>query len=674
MSDPAPDSPGHKNRLGALRQQQEEGWRLGRPIPVEELLRDTSRCVLDDEDAVLELILAEAAHRARRGESVTARDYSSSFPHLVGRLDRLLTLENLLGRNSALHSRESDSSTPFLIDGDASTETNPALVVRTPPPLQLQSAEHTSEKEQAPFLPDSETMTSTIHESPQGRPPSFPFSRIGNYEILEEIARGGMGVVYKARQRGINRIVALKVVMAGKFAHDAERLRFQAEVRAAGRLDHPHIVPIYDVGEHEQLPYYSMAYIDGGSLKDLTSAGPIAPRRAAELMKTISDAVHYAHHQGVIHRDLKPANILVDSNGQPRITDFGLAKQTHDDASLTATGQVLGTPAYMSPEQAKGNNREVGPTSDVYSLGATLYYMLTGQPPFRAETLYETLIQVQQSVPTAPRKLNPEVPFDLETIVLKCIQKAPSMRYDSAESLAADLTRFLRDEPVLARRTDTLVRAMRFIRRKPAEAVLVLLCVIAAGFLMRFMTFGMLRAVDFLMSLAPSLLSGFPLPSKHNIWRVLWIVPFWFLGSGLTVWTCVFFSKCARYASTDMRVSLLEILSKGSGALAVLWVETSYIPRFKKVFYDFGVNIPLDTAVTICVSNSCVDYINSAITLVGVYILASVLIVVRMRRGLVADLFAARWSKAFAIFVAIGLAAPLLSLLRPLIQLVNDLS
>ncbi len=294
----------------------------------------------------------------------------------------------------------------------------------------------------------------------------------GDYDVLGEIARGGMGVVYRSRQKSLNRIVALKMIRAGRLADDAEVKRFRTEAEAAANLQHPNIVAIHEIGDHEGQHYFSMDYVEGKDLAQLVSGGPLSTALAARYVKTIAEAIAYAHQRGTLHRDLKPHNVLIDQHDQPRITDFGLAKLTKHDSSLTLEGAVMGSPSYMPPEQATGRHDQVGPHSDVYSLGAILYELLTGQPPFKAETPLATLHKVVEEEATPPSKINPRVSADLETICLKCLEKSPERRYATARALAEDLERFLNDEPVLARPASVWRKAWSWSRRHPRVMVL----------------------------------------------------------------------------------------------------------------------------------------------------------------------------------------------------------
>jgi tetratricopeptide (TPR) repeat protein/predicted Ser/Thr protein kinase len=318
----------------------------------------------------------------------------------------------------------------------------------------------------------------------------------GDYELIEEIARGGMGVVYRARQLTLDRPVALKMIAAGQLATPAAVQRFHTEAEAAARLDHPHIVPIYEIGEHEGQHYFSMKLIEGGTLADIaTKSKPQSLKSiedAARLVGTVARAVHYAHQHGILHRDLKPTNILLDEQGQPYVTDFGLAKLLEDDTSLTHTVAVLGTPSYMAPEQAAGGGKQLTTAADIYSLGAVLYQLLTGQPPFRADTPLEIIRKVVEEEPVSPSQAirsqiskpeirNPkcEIDRDLETICLKCLSKDPQKRYGSPELLAQDLDRWRNGEPILARPVGAPEKVWRWCRRRPVVAGLLLAVLMA---------------------------------------------------------------------------------------------------------------------------------------------------------------------------------------------------
>ena len=289
----------------------------------------------------------------------------------------------------------------------------------------------------------------------------------GDYELLSEIARGGMGVVYKARQVNLNRIVALKMILAGQLASEEDVKRFYTEAEAAANLDHPGIVPIFEIGQTDGQHFFSMGFIEGKSLADRVKDGPLPPKEAAEYTRKTAEAIAYAHEKGVIHRDLKPANVLLDMQGEPKVTEVGLARRMESDNGVTRTGAVMGTPSYMPPEQAAGKTDEIGPLADVYSLGAILYCLLTGRPPFQASNPIDTLMQVMEREPVALTVLNPLVPRDLETICLKCLQKDRLKRYDSANDLAADIVRWQKGEPIRARAVTRIERVWRWVKRNP---------------------------------------------------------------------------------------------------------------------------------------------------------------------------------------------------------------
>src|SRR6476619_4815219 len=295
---------------------------------------------------------------------------------------------------------------------------------------------------------------------------------LGDYELLEEVGRGGQGVVFRARQKSLNRTVALKVISLGKWASKAHLKRFRLEAEAAAKLEHPGIVPIHEVGERDGSCYFSMKFIDGGQLDDVAKRTPLSFRNAAELIAKLARTVHYAHEHGILHRDIKPGNILLDAKGEPHLTDFGLARLVESESSVTHTLEVLGTPSYMAPEQAVGNNTAVSSVTDVYGLGAVLYQLLTGQPPFAGGTTYETIKLLLDTEPRQPRQLNPKIDRDLSTICLKCLEKDPKRRYSSALALAEDLEHWLKQEPIQARHIGIFTRGRKWVQRKPTSALL----------------------------------------------------------------------------------------------------------------------------------------------------------------------------------------------------------
>jgi predicted Ser/Thr protein kinase len=314
---------------------------------------------------------------------------------------------------------------------------------------------------------------------------SGPWPTVNGYEIVGKLGRGGMGVVYKARQVGLERWVALKMLAAGAQADQEQLHRFRTEAEAVARLQHPNIVQIYEVGEQDGRPYMALEHVDGGSLARKLAGTPLPARQAARVTETLALAVHFAHQQGIVHRDLTPANVLLTADGAPKISDFGLAKFVISGGKgQTQSGAVLGTPSYMAPEQAEGKAREVGPGTDIYALGAILYELLTGRPPFEAETPLDTLRQVVSEEPVPPGQLQAKLPRDLETICLKCLAKEPAQRYRTAGELAADLKRWLVGEPIQARPVGAWERAVKWARRRPAVAALVGVTVVAAGVLL----------------------------------------------------------------------------------------------------------------------------------------------------------------------------------------------
>jgi WD40 repeat protein len=403
-----------------LREDQARRWRAGQRVVAEVFLGAFPALAASAEDALV-LIWGEALLRFELGEAPQPAEYRARFPQHADALEAQFALQDHL-------------------DGPPDA---PTLVSRQPP-------------------------------GPAG--PARP--EVPGYEILGELGRGGMGVVFRAQQTSLHRVVALKMILAGQLASAADVQRFRTEAEAAAQLDHPHIVPIYEVGEHHGQPYFSMKLVEGSSLTGHLARLARDPRADVRLLAQVARAVHHAHQRGIIHRDLKPANILVDASGEPHVTDFGLARRVTGDSGLTQTGAIVGTPSYMAPEQA-GGKKGLTTAVDVYSLGAILYELLTGRPPFQAETPLDTVLQVMEREPVPPRTLNPRADRDLETICLKCLQKEPGQRYASAAALADDLERFQAGETIQARPVGRGERLLRWCRRNPARATAVGLTIVA---------------------------------------------------------------------------------------------------------------------------------------------------------------------------------------------------
>jgi hypothetical protein len=373
----------------------------------------------------------------------------------------------------------------------------------------------------ATIVPDSQTADANTSEI--GKRVKY----FGDYELLEEIATGGMGIIWKARQTSLKRDVAIKMIRSGALAGPDEVARFLREAEAAANLQHPNIVAVHEVGEHDGQHYFSMDYVAGRDLGTIVKDGPLLPQTAARYMKIIAEAVHFAHQRGTLHRDLKPQNVLIDGNDQPRITDFGLAKIMTDDSRMTQSGVVMGSPSYMSPEQAGGRHGDIGPASDVYSLGAMLYELVTGRPPFVGTTPMDTLLKVMEADPTAPRRLKADIPPDLETICLKCLEKRPLTRYPSARALAEDLDRFRKGEPILARPASTVRKAVSWTRRHPGVLAAVAALAIV---LLAFSAFYLLEENAFLRAKQADPALGRVLGPRHQAveaWRLISMLAFW---------------------------------------------------------------------------------------------------------------------------------------------------
>lgn len=350
-----------------------------------------------NQDELLAGVLTEMSDRARRGEPVDLNAYRTQYPTIAAELRELwgaVLVANAVGSHSV----------GTTIAGEKSSGTRFAL------------------------------------------PCHF-----GQYELQSELGRGGMGIVYRARQLSLNREVAVKMILRGHLATPADHERFRAEAEAAAKLNHSSIVPVYEVGEADGQPYFSMKLVEGRTLAQELADGPLPPREAARVLAMVARAIHFAHQRGVLHRDLKPSNILLDAEGNPHVTDFGLAKLISESATLTRSGAALGTPSYMAPEQAAGSRGATGPAADIYSLGAILYHMLTGRPPYQAASPVDTVLMLLEQDVVPPRVVNPDANSDLELIALRCLQKPTDLRYPTAAALADDLDSYLNDEPISAR-------------------------------------------------------------------------------------------------------------------------------------------------------------------------------------------------------------------------------
>jgi serine/threonine-protein kinase len=418
--------------VSALLDLQSAAWLCGVPIAVELLMQRVERTI--DADTALDLIHHEVILRKQAGETPQPVDYQGRFPHLAFQIQQMFEVEGLF---------------------------NPGT----------------------PSSDDAALAPATLKDVPQDEATLASTTNLSGYAIDGVLGRGGMGVVYRAHHHRLNRTVALKMIVGGAQADPAILARFRAEAEAVARLQHPNIVQIYDVGESANGPYLALEFVEGQSLAAWAASTPQPAREAAAIVEQMARALHFAHGQGVIHRDLKPANILLTLDGQPKVTDFGLAKRIVEDAVYTGSKSILGTPSYMAPEQASGRSLRIGACTDVYGLGAILYDLLTGHPPFKAETPLETLRLVTSAEVVPPTRLRPGLPRDLQTICLKCLEKERERRYASAGALALDLRRFLEGRPILARPISLAGRATKWAKRQPVIASLTGVLLLATAML-----------------------------------------------------------------------------------------------------------------------------------------------------------------------------------------------
>jgi predicted Ser/Thr protein kinase len=465
----------HDQLAAVLRVDQRQRWQSGERVPAENYFQRYPDLRADVEAAV-DLVYGEFLLRERHGERPAADEYGQRFPEFTDVLRAQIELHRALATSH----------------GDDTAAPRPA---------------------EAPTL-----LPGATPAGPSGWP------QVPGYEILEELGRGGMGVVYKARQIALDRVVALKMILGGQLASAAEVQRFRSEAEAAARLDHPHIVPIYEVGDHDGQPYFSMKYVEGVSLVQELPRLTQDARAAARLVAEVARAAHHAHQRGLIHRDLKPANVLIDAQGQPYVTDFGLAKRIEGGSNLTQSGVIVGTPSYMAPEQARGP-AGLTTAADVYALGAILYEALTGRPPFQGATPLDALLQVLEREPVPPRIVNPRVDRDLELICLKCLAKDPQERYGSAEALAADLERWLTGEPLQVR-PPTLVTLLRFwLRHNFGAAGWIVVVGLVFGVLSGILAW--IRAGNLVLGPAADVYGRLPHVQPPWLLAITWAAPVW---------------------------------------------------------------------------------------------------------------------------------------------------
>ncbi|MFP6600984.1 MAG: serine/threonine-protein kinase, partial [Pirellulaceae bacterium] len=469
-----------------IRQQFESAWAAGNPQPIEALVGEPASA--NYLATLEELVHIELEFRWQERDPLIRpqlEEYLDRFESLgdPAILSRLLAqevkLRMALGETPS--SSEYQQRFPGVeIEFPATDQASQDTGIRSEDDVDTQREMPTMAPESTAEPADLDSATMADVQQPVKRKIMLEGDFVPGYDLLGELGRGGMGVVYQARDQKLKRIVAIKMILSGVHASEEDMQRFQVEAEAVAKLQHPNIVQIFEVGEHKGNPYISLEYQEGGGLDKKIEGTPQNVEESAQLIETLARAMQVAHSQDIIHRDLKPANILLSADGEPKITDFGLAKRMDEDSNQTKSGAVMGTPSYMAPEQASSSNQTLSPAADTYALGAILYHLVTGRPPFRAETQLDTLMQVISDEPLPPRRLNNKIAADLETICLKCLQKDISRRYLSAEELAEDLRRFLAGEPIAARPVTGLERTWKWARRRPAVAGLIGVTVVAA--------------------------------------------------------------------------------------------------------------------------------------------------------------------------------------------------